>query len=248
MARKNNPTSEAIGWSWAANWRPHEESGCRLFRWFGVILSVLLLGGMFAYIIGFFMFIHTLKGYENHTSEKADAIVTMTGAAQRIDESLQLLAQGQGKRMLISGVNEQTTRDEIMRLNPTRASLFSCCVDLDYMARNTIGNAIQTKHWANQNGFKSLIIVTSNYHMPRTLVELQHVMPQIRKIPFAVSAGSIETDEWWRNGTVLRMLVSEYTKYLISWGRTKIEKDPERSTAARLLGKPVKPFIEPAPR
>ena len=90
------------------------------------------------------------------------------------------------RRLLISGVNERTSRDEIARLNPGQRRLFDCCVDLDYRARNTIGNAIETRRWAERNRFHSLIVVTSTYHMPRTLVELDHALPGIRKVPYAV--------------------------------------------------------------
>ena len=112
----------------------------------------------------------------------------MTGGAQRIGDAIDLLAKGYAKRLLISGVNENTSRDQIARLNPGQRRLFDCCVDLDYRARNTIGNAIETRRWAERNGFDALIVVTSNYHMPRTLVELDHALPNLQKIPYPVAA------------------------------------------------------------
>lgn len=237
--------SEAIGWSWRAHWLPQRQRRCRLLRWAGAAFSVLAACAVIALMLGFFAYVRMVKSYDSRGDVKADAIVTLTGGAQRIDEALQLLAQGRGKRMLISGVNEQTTREEIMRLNPAYNPLFVCCIDLDYMARNTIGNAIQARRWANEKGFRSLVVVTSNYHMPRTLVELRHVMPKLEKIPYAVSAGSIETNDWWRDGSTLRTLTVEYAKYLVAWARTKIEKDPERASTASILGKPVKTIVEP---
>lgn len=209
---------------------------------------ILFAGFLLALLLGFFAFIHVIKGYEAREDAKADAIVAFTGGAQRIDEALQLLAQGRGKRMLISGVNEQTTREEIIRLNPAHAGLFACCIDLDYMARNTIGNAIQTRRWIKDNRFRSLLVVTSNYHMPRALLELRHAMPQTMRVPYAVSAGSIETDGWWYNGATMRGLASEYAKYLVAWARTRFERDPELSATASLLGKPVKTIVEPQSR
>lgn len=244
----SSSSREAIGWSWRPQWLPPVKRRRSCLRmvwralWIGFVLFCLSL------IAGFFIYVDIVQSYSVPKDSRADGIVTLTGGAQRIDEALQLLAQGQGKRMLISGVNERTTREEIVRRNPSHAELFNCCIDLDYMARNTIGNAIQARRWAIANNFSSLIIVTSNYHMPRTMVELRHVMPNIQKIPYAVSAGSIQTEGWWHNGTTLQLLANEYIKYLIAWMRTKIEVDPESSSTARILGKPVKAIVEPSRR
>lgn len=247
MADKDIPAPEAIGWSWGAAMSPLERQGFGWARCTGLVFLVVFLTTVFAFVGGFFVFVHTLTNYETKPDVQADAIVTLTGGSQRIDDALQLLAQGRGKRMLISGVNEHTTREELSRLNPGQAELFGCCIDLDYGARNTIGNAIQTRRWARNNGFQTIIVVTSNYHMPRTLVELEHVMPQIERIPYAVSNRG-EAGMWWRNGNTFRIVASEYVKFLAAWIRTRIEKDPERSSAARFLGKPVKIIVEPLSR
>ena len=150
----------------------------------------------------------------------------MTGGAQRIGDAIDLLAKGYAKRLLISGVNENTSRDQIARLNPGQRRLFDCCVDLDYRARNTIGNAIETRRWAERNGFDALIVVTSNYHMPRTLVELDHALPNLQKIPYPVAA-TIDPHEWWHNPSVTRVIFTEYLKFLAVWLRTRFEGDPE---------------------
>ena len=145
---------------------------------------------------------------------------------QRIGDAIDLLAQGYAKRLLISGVNEKTSREEISRLNPGQRRLFDCCVDLDYRARNTIGNAIETRRWAERNHFAALIVVTSNYHMPRTLVELNHALPNMQKIPYPVAA-TIDPHEWWHNPSTARVLFSEYVKFIAVWLRTQVEDDPE---------------------
>jgi uncharacterized SAM-binding protein YcdF (DUF218 family) len=179
---------------------------------------------------------------EKRPEARTDGIVALTGGSQRIGDAIDLLAQGYATRLLISGVNEKTSREEIARLNPGQRRLFDCCVDLDYRARNTIGNAIETRRWAEQNGFRSLIIVTSNYHMPRTLVELDHALPKVRKVPYAVVAPWVDPDLWWRSPSTLKVLASEYVKLLVVWLRTKIEKDPEGSVSAIVMsgGQPSK--------
>ena len=105
--------------------------------------------------LGFLVFVYCLDRFEQKPETRADGIVAMTGGAQRIGDAIDLLAQGYAKRLLISGVNEKTSREEIARLNPGQRRLFDCCVDLDYRARNTIGNAIETRRWAERNRFSA---------------------------------------------------------------------------------------------
>jgi uncharacterized SAM-binding protein YcdF (DUF218 family) len=107
-------------------------------------------------------------------------------------------------------------------------------VDLDYRARNTIGNAIETRRWTEANGFDAIIVVTSNYHMPRTLVELDHALPNLQKIPYPVAA-TIDPHDWWHTPAVARVIFTEYLKFLAVWIRTRFEGDPERSSVAHII-------------
>lgn len=212
----------------------------RLGAWTAVV-------GLSVCLAGFFVFIASLARYEREPQGRADAIVALTGGAERIGDAIDLLAKGYGRRLLITGVNENTSRDEIARLNPDRRRFFECCVDLDYRARNTIGNAIETRRWVRSHRFRSLIVVTSNYHMPRTLAELGHAMPEARVVPYAVVPASFDPESWWRSPTATKLLVTEYLKFVLVWVRTRVEADPEGSTAAALLsrGSPVKVAAEP---
>ena len=192
-------------------------------------------------------FIASLDRYEREPGARTDAIVALTGGAERIGDAIDLLAKGYGRRLLITGVNEKTSRDEIARLNPGQRRFFECCVDLDYRARNTIGNAIETRRWMQGHRFRSLIVVTSNYHMPRTLAELDHALPEARKVPYAVVPTSFDPETWWQSPTAAKLLVTEYVKFVLVWVRTRVEADPEGSTAAALMsrGPPVKIVAEP---
>jgi uncharacterized SAM-binding protein YcdF (DUF218 family) len=184
--------------------------------------------------LGFLAFVYSIDRVEQRPETRADGIVAMTGGAQRIGDAIDLLAKGYAKRLLISGVNEKTSRDQISRLNPGQRRLFECCVDLDYRARNTIGNAIETRRWAEKNDFSAIIVVTSNYHMPRTLVELDHALPNLQKIAYPVAA-TIDPHDWWHNPATARVLASEYLKFLAVWVRTRFEDDPERSPVAAII-------------
>ncbi|MBX3536700.1 MAG: YdcF family protein [Chelatococcus sp.] len=194
-----------------------------------VIALVLLIGGFFA-------FVRQLDSYRTSDSTTADGIVVLTGGAQRIAEASDLLARGRAKRMLITGVNLKTTREQIVAVNSELAHLVDCCVDLDYRARNTIGNAIGARRWAQENNFESVIVVTSNYHMPRTLVELGNTLPGVKLMPYAVVAENSQTERWWSDAATTRLLVMEYVKFLAASVRTLVEGDPEHSRMAVLVG------------
>ncbi len=236
--------AEVIGWGWQvpdgprAPVRPVRAPAAvrRALRaaLMGLAALILATGG------GFLAFVGSLERREREPAGRADAIVALTGGAQRIGDAIDLLAKGYGERLLITGVNERTSRGEIARLNPGQRRLFDCCVDLDYRARNTIGNAIETRRWMEDHQFQSLIVVTSNYHMPRTLLELDNVLPEARKLPFAVVNEAVNPDEWWRNPVAARVLASEYVKFLAGWVRTRIEGPPETDTAHRSPQRPMR--------
>ena len=232
-------TTEAVGWGWTmleSPKRPAKRSWMRRMLGLGFWAATVAAVGGF---LGFLGFVYHLDRFEQPPETRADGIVAMTGGAQRIGDAIDLLAKGYAKRLLISGVNEKTSRDQIASLNPGQRRLFDCCVDLDYRARNTIGNAIETRRWAEANNFDAIIVVTSNYHMPRTLVELDHALPNMQKIPYPVAA-TIDPHEWWRNPSTARILVSEYLKFLAVWVRIRFEDDPERSPVVQIMNRPIR--------
>src|SRR5690242_12786090 len=162
-------TGEALGWGWSMSGSTAPARRSWVMRMLGLAFYTAAAGIILGFL-GFLCFVYSLDRFEQKPETRADGIVAMTGGAQRIGDAIDLLAKGYAKRLLISGVNEKTSREQISRLNPGQRQLFDCCVDLDYRARNTIGNAIETRRWAEANGFDAIIVVTSNYHMPRTLV------------------------------------------------------------------------------
>jgi uncharacterized SAM-binding protein YcdF (DUF218 family) len=171
---------------------------------------------------GFVGFISQLRGAEAEPASHADGIVVLTGGSSRVSDAMELLAGGYGRRLLISGVHPTNAASDISRSLTDNQSLLSCCVDLDRSAVNTRSNAAETRRWARERGFKSLIVVTSNYHMPRAIVELSHAMPDIRLIPFAVVGEKWRDEPWWTNGATLRLLLSEYVKYVAAEVRVRL--------------------------
>jgi uncharacterized SAM-binding protein YcdF (DUF218 family) len=165
-------------------------------------------------LAGFGWFVWRLPAEEIVLDRNADGIVVLTGGASRITDAMELLAAGRGKRLLISGANNPAiTSGEISRLNPRYARVVGCCVDFD-QAPNTVGNAIETRQWTLSHGFHSLIVVTSNYHMPRAIAEITRQIPDIALVEFPVIADKTRAEPWWTRATTARLMFSEYLKYL----------------------------------
>src|SRR6476619_5409028 len=141
---------------------------------------------------------------------------------------MELPAGGYGKRLLISGVHPTSGASDISRSLPdnqaqsANQSLLGCCVDLDRSAINTRSNAAETRRWVRERGFKSLIVVTSNYHMPRAIAEMSHAMPDVTLIPFAVVGDKWREEPWWTSGPTFRLLLSEYAKYVAAEVRVRL--------------------------
>src|SRR5713226_10757357 len=155
----------------------------RLLRRIGRSGLLLCAGAALALATGFAWFIWRVPAHEVQISPNAAGIVALTGGASRITDAFELLASGRGQRLLISGVNRATNSHEISRLNPEFDKWVRCCVDFDRSV-NTLGNAIEIKRWTEHRGFRSLIVVTSNYHMPRALAEIAHQLPEVALLPF----------------------------------------------------------------
>jgi uncharacterized SAM-binding protein YcdF (DUF218 family) len=194
--------------------------------------------------VGFVAFLSQLRGVEIKPARNADGIVVLTGGSSRVSDAMELLAGGYGKRLLISGVHPTNAVSDISRSLPDNQSLLGCCVDLDRSAVNTRSNAAETRRWARERGFKSLIVVTSNYHMPRAIVELSHAMPDITLIPFAVVGDRWRDEPWWTSGATLRLLLSEYAKYVAvggarAAGRCRHRSDARTFRAARAGAAPA---------
>jgi len=184
--------------------------------------KLAVLAGV-ALIVGFAGFVWLLPSQQITLDRNADGIVVLTGGTSRVSDSLELLAAGRGKRLLITGVNPGTTTTDIARQTVDYDRLIACCVDLDYSALNTLGNAVQARRWALEHRFQSLIVVTSAYHMPRALAELAHQLPEATLIPFPVVSDRLRIEPWWSNVATARLVVSEYLKLLFAKVRMRFD-------------------------
>ena len=171
----------------------------------------VLLGLLVAYLIGFAVFVAELPG-PVPPSVHADAVVALTGGEDRLDTAVALFEHGVGKRLLITGVYASMTKT---RLQPMLhgGRRFDCCADLGFTATNTHGNAMETARWVRAHHFQSLVVVTANYHMPRSITEFSAAMPGIRLVPYPVPT-IVASRRWWLDPAAIKTLQYEYAKYL----------------------------------
>lgn len=187
-----------------------------------LVYLAALAAAMLAF--GFMIFATSVTRNPLGSVEAADGIVVLTGGDNRIVEAAKLLREGRAKRLLISGVNRRTRPEDVERISGLDHKAFICCVDLGYEALDTVGNADETRTWANANGYKSLIVVTSSYHMPRSLAELSLALPGRKFIPHAVTPRSFPDSGWWLHIATTRLLLSEYLKYLPAAARLSAQR------------------------
>src|SRR5271156_2720883 len=207
---------------------PGLKSAVRRRRITAITVKLALLG-VLVLVLGFAGFVWLLPSGGVALDRNADGIVVLTGGTSRVTDAPEMLAAARGKRLLITGVNPGTTTGDIARQTVDYGRLLKCCVDLDYSALNTLGNAVQARRWALDHGFKSLIVVTSAYHMPRALAELSHQLPDVALIPYPVVSDRLRTEPWWSNGATTRLVLSEYLKYLAAKVRMRFDSFAETS-------------------
>jgi uncharacterized SAM-binding protein YcdF (DUF218 family) len=172
------------------------------------------------YIAGFLLFVALLPTRPSGPL-KADAIVALTGGDARLDAAVALLEGGTGKRLLISGANKASTKDELKRLSHG-GRRFDCCADIGYAAEDTYGNAEEAAQWTAAHHFRSLIVVTASYHMPRSIRFFRSLMPGVKLVQYPVEPEGANRAVWWHPGT-LHLLHNEFLKYLASFVMTAID-------------------------
>ncbi|RWX74396.1 YdcF family protein [Neorhizobium lilium] len=173
------------------------------------LLAAIVVGG-------FLWFADTVTSQKAPDGVKADAIVVLTGGYLRIEQALGLLRDGAGQRLLISGAHPSTTPTQIRKATQASSDLFACCVDIGYDALDTIGNANEIARWIHSHNYRSVLVVTNNYHMPRSLLELRRADPVTRFIPYPVINADLTRRAWFAEPDTLRTMLSEYGKVVLA--------------------------------
>ena len=161
--------------------------------------SLLLL----FYLLAFLIFSVTLGRPAG--DERTDAAVVITGGAGRIEHAIDVLAEGQAKRLLIAGTDPSVTKPDIIDRLGGRGRLVNCCVDLGSESVDTRSNAEEAQRWLDRRGYKSLRLITSDWHMRRARYEFSRVLGP----DYELVADGVRTQPGFMT------LFGEYNKYLL---------------------------------
>jgi uncharacterized SAM-binding protein YcdF (DUF218 family) len=167
------------------------------------------------WLVGFGFFLHPpdLSSSKDHT----DAIVVWTGGTGRIEEGVNCLHKDLAKVLFISGVHEDVVLKDLIDAPHMQGRVF-----LGHEAKTTQENALETKLWLKKNGIHSVRLITAHYHMRRSLLELESLVPSLRIIPHVIRPASF-AGEWWHDKNLLRLALTEYNKFLYAYGRLAFE-------------------------
>lgn len=174
----------------------------------------------FAWLCGLAWFLSILPANSTEATEPKDAIVVLTGGSLRVDNGLEMLAKGLGKKLFISGVPKGVKLKDVYRNKPQAKYLTyftdDFYVTLGHEAVDTRTNALETAEWIKKENFKSMYLVTAYYHMPRSLVELKQVMPDVEITPYPVFPDTEKNRLWWKTRESRALILSEYHKTVAS--------------------------------
>ena len=164
-------------------------------------VSLLLL----AYLLGFILFAFTLGKPAKDSAPATDAAVVLTGGKGRIEHGIDVLRAGEAKRLLVAGADPSVTKADMVRRLGGKRRLLSCCVDLGSESVDTRSNAEEAARWIDKHHFKSVRLITSDWHMRRARYEFQRVL-----------GGKIElTTDGVRSEPGFMTLFGEYNKYVL---------------------------------
>jgi uncharacterized SAM-binding protein YcdF (DUF218 family) len=234
MAKKNRAREYADGDRPAGLNLLRRRPAGRLRRFARTAIAIFIAAGI-AFVLGFFAFAERIGAlHAPDALAAADGIVVLTGGQSRIEAAATLLAAAKGKRLLISGVHPTIGKSDVLRAVGGNPELFRCCVDIGHDALQTVGNAAETAKWVRDNNYSSIILVTNNYHMPRSLLEMQRVLKNVKITPYPVVNSDLTGGSWMTRPDTVRVLLGEYIRYVGAMGRSVL---PVPVSVAAMAGK-----------
>jgi uncharacterized SAM-binding protein YcdF (DUF218 family) len=172
--------------------------------------------------VGLIRFARSIPDDVADASTATDAIVVLTGGSERLATGLRLLAEHKGERVFISGVHPGVPVGDLLRVAGASSSANDPRIEMGHGARDTAGNAEETATWLRERGYRSLRLVTGSYHMPRSLLEFEHILPEAKVIPNPVFPQRVHQNAWWRSPGTATLIITEYNKYLLAIARQRL--------------------------
>ena len=162
-------------------------------------LSFVLL----LYLLGFLLFAVSLG--DPAGDEKTDAAIAITGGSGRIEQAMDVLADRKAKRVFISGADPSVSKKDLAVRLGKRGKQLGCCVDLGSESVDTRSNAEEAKRWLDKNGYSSVRLITSDWHMRRARYEFSRVLGGRYEIVYDAV----------RTQPSFTLLFGEYNKYVL---------------------------------
>jgi uncharacterized SAM-binding protein YcdF (DUF218 family) len=183
--------------------------------------SFFITVSLFAlWIVGLFIFVNNIPTTIEDSESVTDGIVILTGGTNRLDTGIKLLNENKAQKLFISGVGKEANLASLLILSGNLPDNIAYIVDkiqLGYEAKNTKENAAEAAKWVRDNNYKSIRLVTSNYHINRSMSQFKKQLPDVNIIANPVMPENFSLDKWWESGTMKKLLVLEYNKYLFSY-------------------------------
>ena len=193
----------------------------------GLLVLLLLL----VWLAGLALFLRAIPARIADPDSMTDAIVVLTGGSLRVQNGLTLLAEGRAKKLFVSGVYRGVDVSELLRASRQAPDAVACCIVLGHTADNTFGNAQETAAWMRSEKYRSLRLVTADYHMPRSLLEFSRLMPDVRIVANPVFPEASQ-ERWWAHAAGVNLILGEYSKYLLALARPYLPGMNEAETAS----------------
>ena len=182
----------------------------------GTVIIGIVGAGFLFWLAGLFAFLQSIPKQIEDMTTVTDTIVVLTGGSLRLQTGLDLLQKGTADKLFISGVHRGVDVEQLLRLARQSPVEADCCISLGHEADDTTGNANETAAWMDKHGYRSLRLVTAAYHMPRSVIEFHHVMPNATILLHPVFPEQVKLDKWWMWPGTAGLILGEYSKYLIA--------------------------------
>ena len=179
---------------------------------------VIVIAVLVVWLAGLIAYANAIPMQLADDETRTDAIVVLTGGSGRLDEGLRLLSIGMAERLFVSGVYQGLDVKALLALSKDNPYELERRIGIGG-ATNTTGNARETAVWVAAEGVTSLRLVTSGYHMPRSLLEFHHAMPDVDIIAHPVFVKHVKVGRWWAWPGTTGLILGEYNKFLLAWIR-----------------------------
>ena len=199
-----------------------------LFRIFKIFFIFLLTSIFTLFFIELNNFKNNILHLTKYNDIESPNIVILTGGANRIKDGLKIIQDFKNSKninykILVSGTGMGFTKSSLKKKlgENFNSQLIQCCIDLDGVSKNTLTNASETFKWTSKNDIKEFILITSNYHMPRAILEFKNVMPNLKIYTYAITPKNHDIENWLSSYQTFSLVFTEYCKFIIANLRIK---------------------------